>query len=130
MVRVFSGPVFRSTPLWGLYLRLNGARIGRGVRVNSLKLMDHSLLEFGDQVVIASDASVSGHVIEHGRLITAPVRLGDCVTVGIGSVVGIGSTVGEGTQIGALSVVPKHSVLAANATYAGAPVRRIDVGER
>lgn len=125
VVRVFSGPVFRSTPLWVMYLRFNGARIGRAVWVNSLKLMDHSLLEFGDQVVIGSDAAVSGHIIEHGRLKTAPVRLGERVTIGIGSVVGIGTTVGPGTQVGALSVVPKFSVLEPDATYAGAPVRRI-----
>ncbi len=126
VVRVFSGAVFRSTPLWVMYLRFNGARIGRGAWVNSLKLMDHSLLEFGDQVVIGSDASVSGHIIEHGRLKTARVQLGHRVTIGIGSVVGIGTTVGEGTQVGALSVVPKHSILEAHATYAGAPVRRLD----
>jgi len=74
VVRVFSKPVFRSTPLWVMFLLFDGARIGRGAWVNSLKLMDHSLLEFGDQVVIGSDASVSGYIIEHGRLKTAPVR--------------------------------------------------------
>jgi acetyltransferase-like isoleucine patch superfamily enzyme len=123
VARTFAGPVFRSTPVWTLYLRLNGATIGRGCWVNSLKLMDHSLLEFGDRVTIGSDASVSGHLIEHGVLKTAPVRLGRHVTVGINSVVGIGTTVGDNTQVGALSVVPKHSRLDANAVYAGAPVR-------
>ena len=54
VVRVFAGPVFRSTPFWSLYMRLNGAKIGRLVWVNSLALMDYNLLEFGDGVVIGS----------------------------------------------------------------------------
>jgi acetyltransferase-like isoleucine patch superfamily enzyme len=126
VARLFAGAVFRSTPVWTMYLRLNGARIGRGGWINSLKLMDHNLLEFGPRVVIGSDASVSGHTIERGVLKTAPVRLGRDVTIGIGSVVGIGTTVGDGAQVGALSVVPKHAVLAPGATYAGAPVRRLE----
>jgi hypothetical protein len=127
VVRLFAGAVFRSTPVWGLYLRLNGARVGRGAWVNSLALMDHNLLEIGDGAVIGSDAHVAGHIVEGGVLKTAPVRLGRGVTIGIGSVVEIGADVGDGAQVGALSVVPKHARLAPGGVFAGAPVRRIDV---
>ncbi len=125
VARVFAGPAFRSTPFWSFYMRLNGARIGHLVWVNSLALMDHNLLDFGDGVVIGSDAHVSGHIIEHGMLKTARVTLGPGTVIGIGSVVGIGVTTGTGTHVGALSVVPKHTVLESGATYAGVPVQRI-----
>jgi acetyltransferase-like isoleucine patch superfamily enzyme len=125
VVRVFAGVVFRATPLWTLYLRLNGARIGRGVWVNSLALMDHNLLEIGDGAVIGSDAHVSAHIVEAGVLKTAPVRVGRGATVGIGSVVEIGAEIGDGAQVGALSVVPKHARLESGAVFAGAPVRRL-----
>ncbi len=125
VVRLFGGAVFRSTPIWVLYLRLNGATIGRGVWVNSLKLMDHSLLHFGDRVVIGSDACVSGHIIERGMLKTAEVRIDAGATIGINTVVGIGAHIGEQTQVGALSVVPKYAELDAHAVYAGAPVRKL-----
>jgi acetyltransferase-like isoleucine patch superfamily enzyme len=124
-VRLFAGAVFRSTPVWVMYLRLNGARVGRGAWVNSLSLMDHNLLELGDGVVIGSDAHVAGHIVEGGVLKTAPVRLGRGVTIGIGTVVEIGAEIGDGAQVGALSVVPKDAKLAAGAVYAGAPVRRL-----
>ena len=42
---------------------------------------------------------------------TAPVRVRDLFTVGLGSVIGIGVTVGSDVQIGALSLVPKHAML-------------------
>jgi acetyltransferase-like isoleucine patch superfamily enzyme len=126
LVRLFAGAVFRSTPVWGLYMRLNGAQIGTGVFVNSLALMDHNLLDFGDGAVVGSDAHISGHTVEHGVVKTASVHLGPGVTIGVGSVVEIGVTIGARTQVGALSFVPKHAQLEPGAVYAGAPVRRLD----
>ncbi len=127
VVRILVGTLFRSSPLWTFYLRLNGARIGRGVFVNSMSISDHSLLEFGDDVVIGESVHLSGHTVEGGVVKTGRVRLGRGVTVGLGSIVGIGVVAGDRCQIGALSVVPKHTVLDAGAVYVGVPVRRLDV---
>lgn len=129
VVRVFAGTLLRATPLWTLYLRLNGARIGRHVFVNSVTLSDHNLLECGDDVVIGAGVYLSGHTVERGVVRTAPVRLGAGVTLGVGSVIGIGVSVGARTQVGALSVVPKHRTLEPDAVYGGVPVRRLDVPE-
>lgn len=126
LVRLLAGTVFRATPLWTMYLRLNGARIGRGVFVNSLEVMDHNLLELGDGVVIGASTHLSGHTVEGGLVKTGAVVLGRNVTIGVGSVVGIDVSVAAETQIGALSLVPKHSRLPGKAVYAGIPVRRID----
>ena len=125
VVRVFAGPAFRSTTIWNWYMRLNGARIGRDVWVNSLALMDHNLLDFGDGVVIGSDAHVSGHVVERGVLKTAPVRLGRNTLVGIGRVIGSGVRAGEDVQVGALSVGPKFSRLETAGVYVGVPAVRV-----
>jgi acetyltransferase-like isoleucine patch superfamily enzyme len=125
VVRVLAGPAFRSTPIWSWYMRLNGARIGHLVWVNSLSLMDHNLLDLGDHVVIGADVHMSGHTVERGILKTAPVRLGAGTVIGVGSVVGIGVTTGPETQVGALSVLPKFSTLEGHGSYAGAPAVRL-----
>jgi acetyltransferase-like isoleucine patch superfamily enzyme len=125
VVRVFAGTIFRGSPLWTVYLRLNGARLGRHVYVNTLFLSDHNLLEFGDDVVIGSQVHLSGHTVERGILKTGRVALGDGVTIGVGSVVEIDVTAGPRCQIGALSFVPKHTTLPGDSVYAGAPVRRL-----
>ena len=125
VVRVFAGPAFRASPLWSWYLRLNGARVGRLVWVNSLSVMDHNLLEFGDNVVVGADVHLSGHIVERGMLKTARVTLGPGTVIGTGSVVGIGVTTGPDVQIGALSVIPKHTTLEGHASYAGIPVQRL-----
>lgn len=126
LVRLFAGSFLRATPLWTFYLRLNGARLGRGVYVNSLGVSDHNLLEFDDHVVIGDGVHLSGHTVERAVVKTAPVRLGRGVTIGIGSVVGIGVEAGPGAQVGALSLVPKFTTLEAGATYVGTPVHKLE----
>jgi acetyltransferase-like isoleucine patch superfamily enzyme len=126
VVRVLVGTFFRSSPLWTWYLKLNGARVGKSVYVNSLSISDHNLLEFGDGVVIGESVHLSGHTVEGGIVKTGYVRLGSGVTVGLGSMVGIGVEAGDRCQIGALSVVPKNSKLEAGAIYAGVPARKLD----
>lgn len=125
LVRVLAGTMLRTTPLWTLYMRLNGARLGKRVWINSLDVMDHNLLEFGDDVVIGAGVHLSGHTVEHGCLKTAPVRLGAGVTVGINANIEIGVEAGPRCQIGALSAVPKHTRLEADTTYVGIPVHKL-----
>jgi acetyltransferase-like isoleucine patch superfamily enzyme len=125
IVRLFAGSVFRATPLWTFYIRLNGARLGRGVYINSLAVNDHNLLTFGDRVVIGDGVHLSGHTVEHGVVKTGGVHLGDSVTIGLGTVVGIGVEAGARCQVGALSLVPKFSHLKPDITYVGSPVREL-----
>jgi acetyltransferase-like isoleucine patch superfamily enzyme len=125
LVRVVAGSLFRATPVWTFYLRLNGARAGPRVYVNSLSLMDHNLLEFGEGTVVGADVHLSGHTVEDGVVYTAPVRIGRNVTLGTGSVIGIGVVIGDGAQIGALSFVPKHTMLPGGAVYFGIPVHPV-----
>lgn len=125
VVRVLAGSFLRASPAWTVYLRLNGARMGPGVFVNTLAMTDHNLLEFGEGTVIGSDVHMSGHTVEHGVVRTAPVRLGRNVTIGVGSVVMPGVQIGDDCLVGALSFVPKHTKLEPAARYAGTPVRRL-----
>ncbi|HEY1304346.1 MAG TPA: hypothetical protein VGF24_12385 [Vicinamibacterales bacterium] len=126
IVRVFSGALFRGSPIWTAYLRLNGARIGRRVYVNTTFVSDYNLLEFGDDVVIGAEAHISGHTVESGIVKTGRVRLGRKVTIGLGSVIEIGVDIGANTQIGALSFVPKHTSWPGGEVYAGIPIRRLE----
>src|SRR5438128_4340777 len=125
VARVLAGTFFRGSPVWTFHLRLNGARLGKQVYVNSLSVSDYNLLECGDDVVIGGAVQLSGHTVEQGIVKTARVRLGDHVTVGLGSVIEIGVETGSNCQIGALTFVPKHTMLPGNTVYAGIPARPI-----
>jgi acetyltransferase-like isoleucine patch superfamily enzyme len=126
LVRILAGALFRGSPIWTAYLRLNGARIGRRVYVNTTFISDHNLLDFRDNVVIGGDVHLSGHTVEAGIVKTAGVRLGRGVTIGLGSVIDIDVEVSDNCQVGALSLVPKHSRLEAGAVYAGIPAKRLN----
>lgn len=125
IVRLISGTMFRGSPLWTAYLRMNGARIGKRVFINTLSIADHNLLEIGDDVVIGADVHISGHTVEDGMVKTAGVRVGSRVTIGLGSAIDIDVDIGDGCQIGALTFVPKHARLDANAVYVGIPARKL-----
>jgi acetyltransferase-like isoleucine patch superfamily enzyme len=121
VVRAIAGMLLRGTPLWTTHLRLNGARLGKRVYINSLGLSDYNLIECGDDVVIGGAVHLAGHTVENGVVKTARVRLGDRVTVGLGSVIEIGVEIGSGAQVGALSFVPKFAKLEGGVVYTGAP---------
>ena len=123
--RLFAGTLFRATPIWTMYLRLNGARIGHGVYINTLAASDHNLLEFGAGTVIGSDVHIAGHTVERGFVMTHAVRVGQNVTIGVGSVVMMGATIGDGCHVGALSFVPKGACLNGGVSYVGIPVHPI-----
>jgi acetyltransferase-like isoleucine patch superfamily enzyme len=121
LARIIAGTWFRGTPLWTVHLRLNGAQLGKRVFVNSLSVSDYNLIECGNDVVIGGGVHLSGHTVEGGFLKTSRVRLGDNVTIGLGSVIEIGVEVGSNSQVGALSFVPKFTKLAGGHVYAGTP---------
>jgi acetyltransferase-like isoleucine patch superfamily enzyme len=125
IVRLVSGTMFRGSPLWTAYLRMNGARIGKRVFINTLAIADHNLLDLGDEVVIGADVHISGHTVEDGMLKTAGVRVGSHVTIGLGSAIDIDVDIGDGCQIGALTLVPKHTRLDPNGVYVGIPARKL-----
>jgi len=125
VVRVVAGPLYCGSPIWTWHLRLNGARVGRRVYVNTVYISDHNLLEVGDDVVIGADVHISGHTVEHGIVRTGRVRLGRGAMVGLATLVDIDTEIGDRCQVGALSVVPKHARLEGDATYAGIPVARL-----
>jgi acetyltransferase-like isoleucine patch superfamily enzyme len=125
LVRLVSGTLFRATPLWTMHLRLAGARLGKRVYVNSLAVSDYNLLECGDDVVIGAAVHLAGHTVEAGVVKTARVRLGDHVTIGVGSVIEIGVEIGANAQIGAMSFVPKFARLPGGVVYVGVPAAPI-----
>jgi acetyltransferase-like isoleucine patch superfamily enzyme len=126
VVGFLAGGLLRATPVWSFYMRLNGARLGRRVWVNSLGVTDHCLLDFGDDVVIGAGVHLSGHTVEHGVVSLAPVRIGAGSTIGVNAHIEIGADIGAHCQIGSLSMVPKHSVLPGPGTYVGVPARRLE----
>jgi non-ribosomal peptide synthetase-like protein len=115
----------RVTPLLPLYHRLMGARIGRRVQINTAVLADQNLVEIGDDTVIGGDVTLVCHSAERGRLVTAPVKIGSRVTVGLMAVVFPGCVIGDDAIIAAGSVLSKGARVGPGEIWAGVPARRV-----
>jgi carbonic anhydrase/acetyltransferase-like protein (isoleucine patch superfamily) len=111
----------KATPLLPLYYRGMGAKVGRGVQINTRDVGDISLIEIGDEAVLGGEAVVIGHLVEHGKMKLQKTRIGKRVTVGLGSVVMPGCDIGDGAMIAARSVLPKFTQVPARALFAGTP---------
>jgi non-ribosomal peptide synthetase-like protein len=115
----------RVTPLLPLYHRLMGARIGRRVQINTAVIADQNLVEIGDDSVIGGDVTLVCHSAERGHLVTAPVRIGRGVTIGLMAVIFPGCVIGDGAQISAGSVLSKGTRVGPGEIWAGVPARRV-----
>ena len=115
----------RVTPLLPLYHRLMGARIGRRVQINTAVVADQNLVEIGDDTVVGGDVTLICHTAEKGELVTAPVRIGRGVTIGLMAVVFPGCVIGDGAVISAGSVLSKGTRVGPFEIWAGVPARKV-----
>jgi acetyltransferase-like isoleucine patch superfamily enzyme len=118
----------RVTPFICLFHRLMGMRIGARVQINTAVIGDSNLIEIGDDSVIGGDVTLVAHVAEHGQLVTAPVKIGRRVTLGLMSVIMPGTEIGDGAMIATNAILPKGSKVGPGEIWAGIPARK--VGER
>ncbi|MGW7255119.1 Pls/PosA family non-ribosomal peptide synthetase [Streptomyces sp. NPDC054834] len=92
---------FVGNPLYVLYLRALGARIGKGVTILSRSVpVCTDLLTIGAGTVIRKDAFLLCYRAHAGRIQTGRVTLGRDVFVGEKTVLDIDTSMGDGAQIG------------------------------
>jgi acetyltransferase-like isoleucine patch superfamily enzyme len=126
MFNTVFGRFARATTLYPVFLRMMGARIGRDVVFNTQHVYDLDIITVGDRTVIGANASILGHVGEKGKLLRAPITIGKNCTIGQYANVFPGVIMGDNCHVGAMSLVPKGSILDANAVYVGIiPVRMV-----
>lgn len=115
----------RVTPFQVLFYRLMGMKCGARVQINTKVIGDANLIEVGDDTVIGGDVTLVCHAAEAGQLVTAPVKIGCRVTVGLMAVILPGCEIGDGAIIAAGAVLPKGTHVPAGAVWAGVPARQV-----
>jgi non-ribosomal peptide synthetase-like protein len=120
--------LFTGNPLYVLYLRALGARIGPGVTILSHSVpVCTDLLTVGAGTVIRKDALFLGYRARAGRIRTGPVTLGRDVFVGEKTVLDIGTSIGDGGQLGHSSALYDGAAIPAGERWHGSPARPTDV---
>src|SRR5947209_4255696 len=119
--------LFIGTPLYTLYLRTLGAKIGSGVVILSRRVpVCTDLLTIGAGTVIRKEAIFNGYRAQSGRIETGPVTLGRDVFVGERAVLDINTSMGDGAQLGHASALHSGQAVPAGERWHGCPARRTD----
>ncbi|WP_313896457.1 Pls/PosA family non-ribosomal peptide synthetase [Streptomyces sp. GC420] len=115
-------------PLYVLYLRALGARIGRGVTILTRTVpVCTDLLTVGAGTVIRKDCALLCYRAHAGRIQTGPVVLGRDVLVGERTVIDIDTVMGDGAQLGHASALHRGVSVPAGQRWHGSPAQRTDV---
>ncbi|MFG2945856.1 Pls/PosA family non-ribosomal peptide synthetase [Streptomyces adustus] len=120
--------LFAGSPLYVLYLRALGARIGRGVTILSHSVpVCTDLLTIGSGTVIRKESFFLCYRAHAGLIRTGPVTLGKDVYVGERTVLDIGTSMGDGAQLGHSSALHGGVAVPAGEHRHGSPAQPTDV---
>jgi len=128
-----SAPVMllRGYPLYTLYLRLLGAKIGRNtVLEGQVSPLCADLLTIGNNSVLGKDARIVPYKARNGYIHTGPVRLGNGVSIGDGSIIDINTEMKNGSSLAHASCVQEGQVLASDTHYHGNPAEKTTAARR
>ena len=116
--------VFIGSPLYGLYLRALGAKVGPGVVVLSRRIpVCIDLLTIGAGTVIRRESSFACYRAQAGRIEIGPVTLGRDSFVGEWSVLDIDTSMGDGAQLGHASALHSGQAIPAGERWHGSPAQ-------
>src|SRR5262245_55469716 len=120
--------LFIGTPLYVLYLRALGAKIGPHVVIFSRRVpVCTDLLTIGAGAVIRKEAILNCYRAQAGRIETGPVTLGRDVFVGERCVLDIDTSMADGAQLGHASALHSGQTVPTAERWHGSPAQRTDV---
>lgn len=122
------------SPIYGRarYARLVGVKIGQNCRIYISEWgSEPFLIEIGNEVTVTDGVKILTHdgatclIKDNGQRFYsyAPVRIGDCVFIGVNSIIMPGLQICDSVVIGAGSVVTKS--ISRPGVYVGNPAKRI-----
>jgi non-ribosomal peptide synthetase-like protein len=119
--------LFVGSPLYTLYLRALGAKVGPRVVILSRYIpICTDLLTIGAGTVIRGRSLFLGYRAQAGRIEIGPVTLGQDVFVGQATVLEINTSMGDGAQLGHASSLQSGQSVPAGERWHGSPARRTD----
>ncbi|MFI0445968.1 Pls/PosA family non-ribosomal peptide synthetase [Actinomadura sp. 6N118] len=116
------------SPLYVLYLRALGAKVGRGVAIFSKHVpVCTDLLTIGAGTVIRKDSYFNGYRAHAGVIQTGAVTIGRDVVVSEATVIDIEASMGDGAQLGHASSLHAGQIVPGGEHWHGTPGQRTDV---
>ncbi|WP_193106544.1 Pls/PosA family non-ribosomal peptide synthetase [Brachybacterium sp. FME24] len=115
---IYSGAL---TPTW---LRLLGARIGKGVEASTVLLIP-SLVHVNDHAFLADDTLVGSYELGGGWIRVERVKVGKRAFVGNSGMLAPGRKVPKQSLVAVLSAAPRRTAAKAGTSWLGSPPRKL-----
>jgi non-ribosomal peptide synthetase-like protein len=114
----------QGTPFLNLYLRLMGAKIGRGAYMDTADITEFDVVSVGDHAALNEACGLQTHLFEDRVMKISTVDIGAGCTVGASAIVLYDSVMEPGASLDDLSMLMKGETLPANTAWQGSPARR------
>ncbi|CAD5168058.1 unnamed protein product [Musa acuminata subsp. malaccensis] len=101
----FLAVYLRGTAFLNHWYRMQGARIGSSVLIDTVDITDPFLVSFGEASVIAEGVMIQSHEVKNGVLSFHSVQVGRNSTIGPYAILEKGSVVGDGAEVRPLQKV-------------------------
>lgn len=113
---------FSGTPLYNVYLRMLGAKIGRGAVIQCRFVpVCTDLISIGANTILRKESIVLGYRAQSNFIHTGPIAIGDNSFVGEASVLDIDTVMGDHTQLGHTSSLQSGQRVPDGRRYHGSP---------
>ncbi len=117
--------LFVGSPMYVVYLRLLGAKIGKGVVIFDRHVPGcPDLLTVGDNTVIHKNTSILCYRAHAGNIMMGPVTLGRNVLVSERCTLDIGTSMGDDSQLGHASSLQTGQAVPQGEVWHGSPAVR------
>jgi non-ribosomal peptide synthetase-like protein len=111
----------KGTPWLPWALRCLGARIGKGVWINTTDLTEFDCVEIGDHAELNAYSGPQTHLFEDRIMRIGRVTIGEGSTLGVRTTVLYDSSVGAYCRLGPLTLVAKGEHLPEGTRWSGSP---------
>ncbi len=131
LIRANPLALLAGSPVYNLYLRALGAKVGRGATILSRTLpVATDLITVGADTIIRRDSTFAGYRAVAGKIQVGPVTIGREVFVGDKTVLSIDTAIGDGAQLGHTSSLLPGQRVPAGERWHGAPAEPTTVDYR
>jgi non-ribosomal peptide synthetase-like protein len=115
--------VFNGTPMKPLFLRLQGAKIGRGLFDDGGGLTEPSMVEIGDDCILNYSSHLQSHSLEDGTFKSDRIKMGNHCTLGTNAFAHYGTIMHDDSVLEADAFLMKGSVMERGTRWLGNPAR-------
>lgn len=118
--------MFIGSPLYNLYLRALGAKIGRDSLILARAPVCTDLFSVGCGTIVRQDVFFTGYSVENGYVYPGRIAIGDRSFIGEACTLEINASVGDDAQLGTSSALLEGGSVPSGCRFQGVPARHTD----